>query len=134
MLQSGFAGWATLPTYWGPIAAGIAAALALASATWSHYFKRYDWAGWIGSVVAGIAVMVLPPIGNTLRASISAHNWPEFWADAVPLAATLVLPQLAAYPLTRRNPLRRPIVAVALVAGVVGLWVVGGLLLGAPVD
>jgi hypothetical protein len=126
-----FGGWGMMLP-WVPVAALVAVVFCLPSALWTRLGWRHDWLGWLISLLAAAATV----------GWLSSRNDPGYLAEhplvlvgvAGPLVLAVVIPEVLAYPLSRRRPLKRLAIAAAIsVAGSVA-WLLAAAATGATPD
>ncbi len=128
-LFSGYSGMFS----WGLMAALGAIVLALPSALISRFTPRFDLLGWAASVILAIVVGLIL-FGGQLQPSLAAADYLRFMNIFAPVMLVLVVPQLAAYPLTRSRPLFRPLVAAGIAILGAAVWIAGGVMSGVTPD
>jgi Na+-transporting NADH:ubiquinone oxidoreductase subunit NqrB len=123
-----FMGWAfmiVIGPFWGMIHAIVALPSTLLSIFVHH---RAGFIAWVLTMLA-IFSLIIFKFGDNGR-----YDTGSLITGSIFFLSFLVLPQAAAYPLTRQHPWRRPLVAGGFAIGVALLYMLLGFLTGATPD
>jgi hypothetical protein len=129
-----FMGWFFM-IFWGPVLGIIHAIIALPTTLFARYVhKRAGFITWVLTITAILAYKIVTSIKAFTSGYYERLDTEYLMIQAIFSFMFFIMPQAAAYPLTRNHPWRRPLAAGGLAIGVAILYMILGFLLGATPD